>query len=621
MEPGKSTRQDVVKAFGAPQQTEQKEGQVLLRYGAQVIRGTQRVQFVVEASSAILERIEVTFSPRPSLAKVKATLGRECPDKGPPGATCYHAVAQRGGKGLLQYLGVVVRMEQGKARSATFRAPSSQGEPGPLVGDGAKAEPEEGPPEQAKQTESSTAPLAEAVAPAPAEFPPPLQAAAKEGGEPESLSASAAFANEQRHEGAESGPLKDLQDTLQMGAQFYLRTDVGVSVSDPKAACCELRALGAAVSTPFLVDAYLDGRPNDRVRGLLRARLNYNPLPDSTQSLESGARPLGANPGVLLDQLILSFDLARVVFLTVGRQHLQWGVSHVWSPTDYLIPTHRSAVAIFDERLGADLIKAQLPWEATSSSFYAIGMVDSAGPPQSPLRPGVALRAETALLGRGEVGIDAVFQRHLRPRYGADLSIGVGPLDFHGELSIRRQSPNQHYRLRDSPEPALGAADRFEADQPEGTLPSVAAGLGLPLKRDENHAFELSVEGFYQSLGYVDDALLPFLLSQGLYEPLYFGKYYATAAATYNWTDFSSRAIGLRVISNLLDHSYLGRLDVSVSIPNSLTINLFAEVPFGKLGGEFRQHFDLAEVGGVDSGPSHVNLSLFRCGIGLRLSL
>ena len=56
---------------------------------------------------------------------------------------------------------------------------------------------------------------------------------------------------------------------------------------------------------------------------------------------------------MVLDQAWLAFDIAHTVFLTVGRQHVKWGVGALSTPTDFLASAPRDPLALFDARLGS----------------------------------------------------------------------------------------------------------------------------------------------------------------------------------------------------------------------------------------------------------------------------
>ncbi|HYO73095.1 MAG TPA: hypothetical protein VEU33_44235, partial [Archangium sp.] len=222
-----------------------------------------------------------------------------------------------------------------------------------------------------------------------------------------------------------------VEDPLKIGGRFYLRAlsqgSEGVSFGN------------TAISAPMLVDGYFDARPTDRLRGFVLGRLTFDPTrkEGSGSLLPSLSSASAADPRVLLDQAWLRFDLEHKVFITAGKQHVKWGTSRFWNPTDFLSPQRRDPLALFDARTGATMLKVHVPWEARGWNFYAIGLLDNAGPADTLGRVGGAARAEV-VLGSTELGFDAVLQRGRKPRFGLDFSSGVGPIDIYGELAVSR---------------------------------------------------------------------------------------------------------------------------------------------------------------------------------------
>ncbi|HEX8440165.1 MAG TPA: hypothetical protein VF697_34055, partial [Archangium sp.] len=231
------------------------------------------------------------------------------------------------------------------------------------------------------------------------------------------------------------------EDPLKIGGRFYLRAftqgNEGVSFGN------------TSFSAPMLVDGYLDARPTDRLRGFVLGRLTFDP---TRREGSGGFIPSGtvsnavADPRMLLDQAWLRFDLGRTLFITAGKQHVKWGTSRFWNPTDFLSPQRRDPLALFDARTGATMLKVHMPWEARGWNFYAIGLLDNAGPANTLGRVGGAARAEV-VLGQTELGVDAVLQRGRKPRFGLDLSSALGPIDIYGEVALKRGSDTPLYRL------------------------------------------------------------------------------------------------------------------------------------------------------------------------------
>jgi len=135
------------------------------------------------------------------------------------------------------------------------------------------------------------------------------------------------------------------EDPLKIGGQIYLRAQSSAQQGQS--------AGNWTLSSPSLLDAYMDVRPNDRVRGFVLARTIFDPTLPATASTsfaaisggsQGGASTGGAanlsslfgvqatrTPRVLLDQMWLRFDIKHTVFVTAGRQHVRWGTARFWT--------------------------------------------------------------------------------------------------------------------------------------------------------------------------------------------------------------------------------------------------------------------------------------------------
>jgi len=420
-----------------------------------------------------------------------------------------------------------------------------------------------------------------------------------------------------------------LEDPLKVGGLMYLRADAGLadlgrtwSVGGLQVPRPELQGF----ALPALVDVYLDARPHEHVRGMVVGRLIHdpalNPYPAPTV-LGGRPEPAPPNPTVALDQLWLRFDIGGRLFVTLGRQHVKWGTGRFWSPTDFLSPLKRDILARFDTRLGTDMVRLQLPVLGTATNFYAIGLVNTQGPASQPLRFGAAARAETVFLG-AEVGASAVAQQGRKPRYGLDVSMPLGLLDFTGELALRTDTDVPLWRTVASPSPDGPYSARFEPYPLQTVYPQATLGLALHRSLDELHALSIGVEFFYNGAGYQGADVLPWLLLQDAYQPFYAASAYAGGFASYEWGDLDRKSLTLTTLANLADGSYLSRLDVGLRWFTVLELELFLAVPFGTRGGEFRFGLELPaqELGdGRVSQPVSVPTPLFELGAGFRIKL
>jgi hypothetical protein len=352
---------------------------------------------------------------------------------------------------------------------------------------------------------------------------------------------------------------------------------------------------------------------------------------DGSSTPPGTSRP---NPRVLLDQAGLRFDIARTVFVSAGKQHVKWGTSRFWNPTDFLSPQRKDPLAVFDARTGASMLKLHVPWEATGWNFYGIAMLDNAGPASTLGRIGGAVRAEV-VLGEAELGTRAVLQRGRKPRFGLDLSSALGPLDVYAEAALKKGSDTPLYRLpeglslqelidqvQDLEIRSLEDLKRLPVESyfPDGLTPQISGGATYTFAYSENDNAIVGAEYFYNSTGYSNAVAYPYLIAQGAYQPFYVGKHYGgiygvlVGPGSWDKTSFILSTLG-----NLSDLSFTTRLDVSHRALSYLSVEAYTAVNYGNKGGEFRFALDFPPFE-ID-GRALVPAPTVQVGAGLRISL
>jgi hypothetical protein len=434
-----------------------------------------------------------------------------------------------------------------------------------------------------------------------------------------------------------SGEVQHLSDyqapdnPLQIGGQVYLRAQS--SAQQGKAPD------KWSLSAPSLLDVYLDARPNPRVRAFVLGRMSYDPTvpPDSavtttnmgTQGAFTGSSVTGfttfnasRGPSSLLDQLWIRFDIAERVFVTFGKQHVRWGTGRFWQPTDYLHLQKRNPLDVFDARGGTSMLKLHVPWESRGWNFYAFAVADEgASTSTAPVSnsgfgsSGTTLqqvaggaRAEIIIFD-AELGLDVLAKHGQKPRFGIDLSTGIGDFDVYADVGIRSGEDF------DVVQPVAGPTMCTDRDGNQISIPNpptayhvatlsgiktqAVGGINYSRKYNDNDMWTVGAEYFYNQPGYSDTSLYPGLLINDSGAPIlnffYTGRHYGAlflslpAPYSWNYTTFTLSTLG-----NLSDMSFVTRLDYSVTLLTHLSLEAFAGVHYGSRGGEFRLGFDLA---------------------------
>lgn len=406
--------------------------------------------------------------------------------------------------------------------------------------------------------------------------------------------------------GEHAAPMEGLEiidDTLAIGGLVYMR----LAHTIRKDTDVEDNSL----SMPNLVDMYFDARPGDRVRAYVRGRVTYDPTldPDGTSAF---GQSQGSNPDVLLDQLWMKFDIARAVYMTIGKQPIRWGTARLWNPVDVVNAARRDPLALFDERTGVTLAKVHIPVESLGWNFYVVGMLDEASGLD---KLGVAGRAEF-VIETAELAISAVYQKGRKPRLGFDLSAGLGDFDLYGELGVAFGSDVPVY---------AGSFDlqtlTFPCEQDVDDKEAIQATLGLSygVNISDEDVMYLGLEGFWNQRGYPNEELYAWLLYQENFQPFYLGQWYAALyillPSPGDWNDTSWT---LSTLANLSDLSFLTRLDFSVRVLTWMDVQAYVAGHYGTEGGEFRFALDIPPIAlpgqepfdGIQLAPAILDLGL-----------
>jgi hypothetical protein len=451
------------------------------------------------------------------------------------------------------------------------------------------------PPADAVPSAPLQAPAENAPAPsAPAAPGPPSTAA--EARDAETLSGGPLMRRDIREEVAE--------DKLEIGGDLLLRFQSTYAT--------ETDALDQGLSTPSLLDVYLDARPSERVRVYAEGRLTYDPtlengraaIPDfctptdsqgnpETAGLDAEARQTLAECQAARDalaqafatpaetsgltQLWLKFDIEQTAFVTLGRQPVKWGAARLWNPTDFLNRQQKNPLEQTDLRTGVSLIKVHVPWESQAANFYAVGQFDEA---RRIGDVGGALRAEVGFES-AEVSLTAAGRRDHPLLLGADVSVGFWQVDLYAEGAVA----HGHHR------PLPGEPDRSDE-----WLPHVSGGFSVDVNYGDEDTFTWGVEYAFNEDGVDDPAQFGNALAAGrsvFTLPRQAAGGYVVLLAPGRLDDSS---IFVTSLVNLDDRSGTARAQWSERVLTWLSVQPYVGVYFGDEGDLFRANLNAADA-------------------------
>ena len=397
------------------------------------------------------------------------------------------------------------------------------------------------------------------------------------------------------------------------------------------------------MSMPLQFDGYLDARPSDRVRGYVQERLLYDPTRDqygnttngtgngnlqyastsgAPQSLQGSTTSQTTNPMFVLDQAWLKFDIEHKVFVTAGKQHVKWGVSRFWNPTDFLSTQRRDPLLPYDLRLGNTMIKLAVPFSRDGTNLYAITTFDNPQPASTVGGMGEAVRIET-LVGGAEIGAEALARGAAPPTYGMDFSAPAGPFDVYGEAALFGGAVGPRYSLTGTPVAGQSISSLYTTSVPRGASVQAVGGIRYEFGWMANRQAALGAEYFYNQEGYGNANIYPILIFTGTYQPFYTGKHYGALYLTAEGPDeLKHTSYTFSTIGNLSDGSLISRVDFSWRFLTYLTFEAYGDEHYGTKGGEFNfeLHTPPLTNGTAAVPPISIPTTLWDLGMGLRLS-
>jgi hypothetical protein len=309
---------------------------------------------------------------------------------------------------------------------------------------------------------------------------------------------------------------------------------------------------------------------------------------------------------------------------------VRWGTGRFWQPTDDLHPIKRNPLDVFDARAGVTMLKLHVPWEERAWNFYGFAVAEDPNAASGTLRTvSGGARAEIVVLG-AELGLDVLARRDTKPRFGVDLSTGLGDFDVYADVALR-YGEDFNTVEKVAPDPAMmctppGAdptdptmqvpvdtvSSQFRVVPQSGFKTQTVVGANYSRKYNDNDMWLVGAEYFYNQPGYSDTSLYPGLLFNQSNQPqlnfFYTGRHYAALFASlpqpYSWN---------KTTFTLLTH---------------LTLEAFGAVHYGSREGEFRLGFNVDAQRAADALGNCITIPpfvrdpiLFDLGIALRMKI
>jgi hypothetical protein len=390
-----------------------------------------------------------------------------------------------------------------------------------------------------------------------------------------------------------------LADTLQVGGRLEVRLD-SVNREDTRAADSELTRLKQA-------DIYFDARPNSNLRSFLRLRLSEGGSNGGTPGVTSDGSLVNdvCVSGCVrsdIDEMWLKWDIAQKIFVTYGKQHVRWGSGRLWNPSDFTSIRVVDPLALFDRRLGVDMLRVHVPFESQGYNLYAVLLYPNA---RRVDQLSGALRGEFAFGGIGEFALSMQTAANAPLRAGIDISIGLGPVDVHTETVFTKRQSQTLYKGQVSA--ATGELPTPYRDKDRWFMQSLW-GLDRTIKYSADDVVTVGAEYFYNQFGYDNRDLELYSIINGQSPGLYAGKRYVAGYINLpNPGSLTDTSFFLNSLSNLSDETNLVRLTSSIRIHKEADLQAYVSRCFGDYGEFcFRINDSLRALGSSEQAPPSV---------------
>ena len=343
--------------------------------------------------------------------------------------------------------------------------------------------------------------------------------------------------------------------------------------------------------TPYILgDLYFDARLPGGYKGFGSFELKHNASVNEAESGEKGTT-------FSAKEIFVDFNLNRYVYFRTGKQVLSWGQCYLWNPTDMINVENKSFLSKLEAREGTYGIKAHIPF-GTAINIYGFADMNRAVEGDD-----VAGAGKFEFLVNGfEMAFSVWGKKDFNPVYGYDFSTRILGLDVKGEASYSHGSNTKKVLYEDgSPIPVV------KKDE-DANIVKASINLGRDFDFGEKaDIINISMEMFYNGDGYKDNPLedkylYASLMTNKLYEPNYFSKYYAALFITVKEFIISDITLTLNGITNIKQKSYIVSSGLSYTNINDFTAGATVNGYLGDANGEYRAggvNYDFQVTAGV----------------------
>jgi len=376
-----------------------------------------------------------------------------------------------------------------------------------------------------------------------------------------------------------------VSERVEIGGRYSFSVQSSASWNDPATI---LENLGnpdsTSLSTSLSTRLFFDARPDKEFRVFGKMTASYpfatrlddpSTPPDETRELQDVFH---------VEELFSDFNWNDTVFFRGGKQNMNWGVGYFYSPADLLSIAEIDPEDPEAEREGPVALKANIPIGINNLYLYALPAVAD-----EPLEIGLAVKGEL-VIGAGEVGAGAVYQKDIAPAGMITVSASAGDFDLFAEGVVSYGSNRTFVVESDvSGVAAEQATDDFFFNASAGFRWSYSPS-------ESDSSVSVVAQYLFNGEGYSDPSIITdnqmgvdTLLGSGeisVTDLQNTGKHYV--AGNLSWLDVFSSGVnaGIFWMQNFTDISAMVTPSLTRTIVNDVNVTLQVPMMFGEEGDE-----------------------------------
>ena len=314
-------------------------------------------------------------------------------------------------------------------------------------------------------------------------------------------------------------------------------------------------------------------------------------------NLEMPYLPTYSSIVLLLRELFIDGNIAKKVYLRIGKQVLQWGRCRLWNPTDLINVEKKLFIPKIGYREGAYGLKMHIPF-GTDYNLY--GFLDTKS--LSSVDSLAAAGKFEFLMGGTEMAFCLWAKNYYHSVFGYDVSTRIGGLDVVGELSLSKAANT--YSI-------VQVIDTLKREKSDGLQTKACIDVGKKFNLfNFSRNLSVTLSFYFNSVGYDENMFLDtlqynsdppyivqaitgfqpqieketkkdFLIRNNFYEQHSYSKYYGALFTQIDRFFLSGLATTFNIVYNLQQASMIASAGISYTSLNEFFTGILVSAYVG----------------------------------------